>query len=46
MGRPSLTKGDLAVTKVLVVYATDYGSTQKMAEAIATGARSIPKVVF
>lgn len=32
------------MTKVLIVYATDHGSTKKMAEAIASGAQSIPGV--
>lgn len=30
------------MTKVLIVYASDYGSTQKMAESVAAGARSVP----
>lgn len=30
------------MTKVLIVYATDYGNTKKMAEAIAQGAMSVP----
>lgn len=30
------------MTKVLIVYATDYGNTQKMADAIASGAISVP----
>ncbi|MEC4811688.1 MAG: flavodoxin domain-containing protein [Scytonema sp. PMC 1069.18] len=30
------------MTNVLIVYATDYGNTRKMAEAIATGAKSVP----
>ncbi len=42
MGRASLTQEPFSVTRVLAVYATDYGSTQQMAEAIATGARSTP----
>lgn len=29
------------MAKVLIVYATDYGNTQKMAEAIAQGASSV-----
>jgi NAD(P)H dehydrogenase (quinone) len=29
------------MTKILVVYATDYGNTKKMAEAIASGASSV-----
>jgi NAD(P)H dehydrogenase (quinone) len=29
------------MTKVLIVYATNYGNTQKMAEAIALGAKSV-----
>jgi NAD(P)H dehydrogenase (quinone) len=32
------------MVKVLVIYATDYGSTQKMAEVIAAGAESVPEV--
>lgn len=32
------------MVKVLVVYATDYGSTQKMAEAVAVGAELIADV--
>lgn len=31
------------MTKVLVVYATDYGNTKKMAETIAEGVRSVPQ---
>jgi NAD(P)H dehydrogenase (quinone) len=30
------------MTNVLIVYATDYGNTRKMAEAIASGAMSVP----
>ncbi|MBD1878462.1 MULTISPECIES: flavodoxin domain-containing protein [unclassified Coleofasciculus] len=30
------------MTKVLIVYATDYGNTQKMAEAVASGVTSVP----
>lgn len=30
------------MTTVLIVYASDYGNTQKMAEAVAEGARSVP----
>jgi NAD(P)H dehydrogenase (quinone) len=30
------------MTNVLIVYATDYGNTKKMAEAIAAGAMSVP----
>lgn len=30
------------MVKTLVIYATDYGNTKKMAEAIASGAQSIP----
>ncbi len=30
------------MVKVLIVYASDYGSTKKMAEAVADGARSVP----
>lgn len=30
------------MTNVLIVYATDYGNTQKMAEAVASGAKSVP----
>jgi NAD(P)H dehydrogenase (quinone) len=37
--------GETQVTKVLIVYATDYGSTKRMAEAIASGAHSVPNVV-
>jgi len=29
------------MTKVLIVYATDYGNTKKMAEVIASGAQSV-----
>ncbi|HPO14535.1 MAG TPA: NAD(P)H-dependent oxidoreductase [Candidatus Hydrogenedentes bacterium] len=32
------------MTKVLVIYASDYGSTRKMAEAVAEGAVGIPGV--
>jgi NAD(P)H dehydrogenase (quinone) len=32
------------VTKVLIVYATDYGNTKKMAEAVASGVTSVPDV--
>lgn len=32
------------MVKVLVIYATDYGSTRKMAEAIAAGAESVAEV--
>lgn len=31
------------MTKVLVIYATDYGNTKRAAEAIAEGARSVPE---
>ena len=31
------------MTKVLIVYATDYGNTLKMAEAIASGVTSVPE---
>ena len=30
------------MTKVLIVYVTDYGNTQKMAEVIASGVTSVP----
>ncbi|OYQ62061.1 hypothetical protein B9G53_24215 [Pseudanabaena sp. SR411] len=30
------------MTKVLIVYATDYGNTKKMAEAVASGVTSVP----
>lgn len=30
------------MTKVLIVYATDYGNTKKMAEVVAEGAKSVP----
>lgn len=30
------------MANVLIVYATDYGNTRKMAEAIASGAMSVP----
>ncbi|MBD3886311.1 flavodoxin domain-containing protein [Phormidium tenue FACHB-886] len=29
------------MTKVLIVYATDYGNTKKMAEAVASGVTSV-----
>ena len=32
------------MTKVLIVYATDYGNTKKMAEAVASGVTSVPDV--
>lgn len=30
------------MTKVLIVYATDYGNTKKMADVIASGVTSVP----
>lgn len=30
------------MTKTLIVYATDYGNTKKMAESVAAGAQSVP----
>ncbi len=30
------------MTKVLIVYATDYGNTEKMAKAVASGVTSVP----
>ena len=33
------------MTKVLIVYATDHGSTKKMALAIASGVQSVPSVI-
>ncbi len=30
------------MTKVLIVYATDYGNTEKLANAVAEEARSVP----
>ncbi len=30
------------MTKVLIIYATDYGSTEKMAQAVARGVESVP----
>lgn len=32
------------MTKILIVYATDYGNTKKMAEAVAEGAKSVSDV--
>lgn len=32
------------MVNVLIIYATDYGSTQKVAEAIAAGAETVPNV--
>ncbi|MBD1868025.1 NAD(P)H-dependent oxidoreductase [Cyanobacteria bacterium FACHB-471] len=32
------------MTKVLIVYATDYGNTQKMAEAVDSGVTSVPGI--
>ena len=30
------------MTNLLIIYATDYGNTKKMAEAVASGAESVP----
>ncbi|MFC1836065.1 hypothetical protein ACFL2Q_15320 [Thermodesulfobacteriota bacterium] len=30
------------MTQILIVYATDYGGTKKMAEAVAEGVNSVP----
>jgi hypothetical protein len=39
----NITHGRITMANVLIVYATDWGSTKKMAEAVASGEAKSPR---